>query len=804
MQKLNFLKAKSFLFSFFFLVLLSSGSKLFCQQKTDANIFGDVRSEGEHIPFANVFIEGTSIGTSTDETGHYMLINMPEGKYTLVANALGFESSERVIEIIADKTIEINFELKRKFMTVDEVVVTGTKTFKRQTQNPVIVHVMDSKMINAVQACNISEGLSFQPGLRIEVDCQTCNYTQLRMNGLGGSYSQILINGRPVISPLVGLYGLEQIPANMVERIEVVRGGGSALYGSSAIGGTVNVITRIPQKNAYDVSLTSQLINGEAFDHVINGNISMLSRNRNAGAVVFVSSRSRDAYDHPGITLLSEGTTIVEKDNFSELPELRNNSFGMNLFYKPTPNQKLELNFSSLYEYRYGGEMTGKSAHLALQSEERVHNILMGGADYQLNFNGNNSSVIAYLAGQYTDRDHYTGLYPGVEEFDSDSSFLAAEIQHLQDPPYGYTYNSTLQAGVQINHMLENFIKGSNVITLGTEYLYDDVLDSIPGYFYGTDQTTGNYAGFLQSDWEISRAFTLLLGIRTDKHNLVDHLIFSPRASFLYRYKDYTQFRLTWGTGFRAPQAFDTDMHIAFAGGGISRISLAPDLKEERSNSLSSSVNFDLPKENYIIGFTIEGFYTWLDDAFYLQPIGRDELGEQYQKRNGPGATVKGTTIELRGNYNKIIQLEAGATLQKSLHNEAVETIGGLEPKREFLRTPDHYGYAILTYTPNAKLNAALSTVYTGRMLHAKYSPDPELVPDEYRTSKGFSELNVKIGYTFPLSTLDSGVELYGGIKNMANAFQGDFDNFKNRDSNYVYGPALPRTIYLGLKLKSL
>jgi outer membrane receptor for ferrienterochelin and colicins len=90
--------------------------------------------------------------------------------------------------------------------------------------------VLGKSTLQAVEANNIAEGLNFQPGLRVETDCQTCNYTQLRMNGLGGSYSQILMNSRPIFSPLIGLYGLEQIPASMVERIEVVRGGGSALY----------------------------------------------------------------------------------------------------------------------------------------------------------------------------------------------------------------------------------------------------------------------------------------------------------------------------------------------------------------------------------------------------------------------------------------------------------------------------------------------------------------------------------------------------------------------------------------------
>jgi outer membrane receptor for ferrienterochelin and colicins len=268
--------------------------------------------------------------------------------------------------------------------------------------------------------------------------------------------------------------------------------------------------------------------------------------------------------------------------------------------------------------------------------------------------------------------------------------------------------------------------------------------------------------------------------------------------------KDYTQFRLTWGTGFRAPQAFDADMHIAFAGGGVSRIALNPDLDEERSNSFSGSVNFDYPTEKYILGFTLDAFYTKLKDAFYLQPIGADELGDQFEKRNGPGATVQGATIEVRGNYNKVAQVEAGYTLQTSVHDQPVENIEGLAPKKEFLRTPDQYGYLVLTLNPTKNINASFNSLYTGTMLQAKYSPDESLRPNEYRTAPSYTEFGVKLGYTFSLPSIDSGLEIFGGIKNLTNNYQDDFDNYKNRDSNYIYGPSLPRTIYFGLRLKSL
>ena len=751
-------------------------------QHSDANIFGDVQSEGEHIPFATIHIEGTAIGTATDVTGHYMLIDLEPGTHILMASSMGYITVKQEVTIKQDEVLEVNFELEEETMSIDEVVVTGTKTFKRQTDAAVIVNVIDSKLLEQTQSCNISEGLKFQPGLRVETDCQTCNYTQLRMNGLGGGYSQILINGRPVFSPLTGLYGMEQIPANMVERIEVVRGGGSALYGSSAIGGTVNVITRIPKESSYDMSITSSLINGEAWDNVLSGNINMLTHKHNAGAAVYVNRRVRQAYDHNG-------------DNFSELPQLTANSFGATLFFKPRYNQKLELSFSSLNEYRYGGEMVDRAAYLAMQSEERTHNVLMGGLDYQINFNDENSSFIAYMAGQKTDRDHYTGIFP----YDS-----AGTIDHLTDPPYGFTYNNTLQAGTQVNHRFNDFLGGINVMTAGVEYVYDKVNDTIQAYEYSLDQTTGIFGLFMQSDWEIRKGITFLAGLRADKHNLVDRVIFSPRLSLLYKLKTFTQFRLTWGTGFRAPQAFDADMHIAFAGGGVSRITLSPDLVEERSNSLSGSVNYDKATEKFIAGFTLEGFYTKLNDAFYLQPNGQDEYGDLFEKRNGSGASVQGGTIELRGNYNKLMQLEAGFTLQTSLYDDPIEHIEGEDPRREFLRTPDQYGYVTYSLTPGSRFNASFSGVYTGPMELVHYAGAAEQTVDEYVTTSSFFEFGLKAGYTFKFEVVDSGLEIFAGVKNLTNAFQNDFDTLRNRDSGYVYGPGAPRTFYLGLRLHSL
>ena len=764
------------------LAFLFISSMITAQMTQTGEISGKISLNNEVNSFINIYLDEGELGTVSDVNGNFTIKNIPFGKHILTASYVGYEEATQEIDLNqTNLELDLDFTVKTKNIITNQIVVTGTKTFKRQTDSPVIVNVINSQALNNVQACNLSDGLKFQPGLRVETDCQTCNYTQLRMNGLGGGYSQILINGRPIFSPLTGLYGMEQIPTNMIERIEVVRGGGSALYGSSAIGGTVNVITKIPKKSAYDFNYNFQNINGGATDQMFNGNATILNEKGNVGTSIFVNKRKREAYDHNG-------------DNFSELPELENNSFGANLFFQPTENQKLEVSLSSLNEYRYGGEMVDKPAHQTLQAEERTHNVLIGSLDYQINFNQDNSSFIAYVAGQNTSRDHFTGIAPDGED---------EVLEYLLNSPYGTSKNYTTQGGVQVNHRVGKFLGGSNVFTFGTEYVADDVLDEIEAYNYKVDQLTKNFGAFLQSDWEITPSINLLTGVRADKHNLVDRTILSPRVSLLYKLKNSTQFRATWGTGFRAPQAFDADLHIAFAGGGISRISLSDNLKEERSNSISGSMNYDKVTEHWVAGFTVEGFYTHLNDAFYLQPLGEDEFGERFEKQNGDGSTVKGATIEVRANYDQKAQFEAGFTLQSSRFDTPVENVEGLEAKREFLRTPNQYGYATLSFFPNKNFNTTLNLVYTGSMELAHFAGAPEQEADAYFTSKAFTELSFKTGYTFDLKNMDTGLEFFGGVKNITNAYQDDFDTGKDRDSNYVYGPGTPRTIFVGVRLRS-
>ena len=743
---------------------------------------GKITSDGVEVPFANIIIKDSEVGVSSNKDGFYRFEKLKKGYHQIIISSLGMIKKKLDIDIKVGLNV-IDIDLNTSVYNLDQVVVTGTKTFKRRTQSPVIVNVIDSRKLENVQACNLAEGLKFQPGLRVETDCQTCNYTQLRMNGLTGGYSQILINGRAIFSPLTGLYGMEQIPTNMIDRIEVVRGGGSSLYGSSAIGGIVNVITKIPTRNNYSLGYDYSIINGDTQDKVIYGNATVISDNKNSGATFFVNNRNRGLYDHNG-------------DNFSELPSLKDNTFGATLFLLPSKNQKIEANLGSIHEYRYGGEMIDRVPHFSMQSEERVHDVLLGNLDYQINFNDSKSSFIAYLAAQQTNRTHYTGIRPEIGSAD--------DIIHLENPPYGTSLNTTKQAGFQINHTISKFF-GPNVLTLGSEVVADDVMDEISTYNYVVDQKVVTHGVFFQSDWELTESFNLLSGARFDKHSLLDDIVVSPRLSFLYKLRKETQFRLTYSTGFRAPQAFDTDLHMAFSGGGVSRIILADDLKQERSKSLSASVNYDRATEEYVYGFTFEGFYTHLKDAFYQDPTGNsDAYGDIFVKRNGAGATVKGLTMEFRANLKQKVQLESGFTLQQSLYEEAVEYSENLPLMKEFLRSPDYYGYATLSYNPSAKLSFAANLVHTGAMSVLHLAGAPEQLEDEFLVSPVFNNIGIKSTYIQVLKESGLKIEYSVGVKNLTNDFQQEFDSSKNRDSNFIYGPSLPRTIYFGLTLKSI
>lgn len=330
-------------------ILLLFNTLIKAQSKiTDANIIGDVQCQGEHIPFIHVTVDGTTIGTSTDGTGHYQLINLPVGELTLRVSGVGYKTSAQKVFTEVNKTLEIKFEIEQDVLNIEGVVVTADRSQTNRAEAPVVVTAISPELMESTQSVNIAEGLIFTPGLRTETNCQNCGFTQLRMNGMEGAYTQILMNSRPVFSGLAGVYGLEMVPTNMVERMEVVRGGGSALFGGNAIAGTVNIITKEPSRNSFHIDgrIGAVGIGGKdgssaAADGQLNLNASVITDDRKTGGYIYAMMRNRDSYD-------------ANNDGFTEMVQLENTTFGFNVFNKPGTKSKLSLDGYRISEFRAG------------------------------------------------------------------------------------------------------------------------------------------------------------------------------------------------------------------------------------------------------------------------------------------------------------------------------------------------------------------------------------------------------------------------------------------------------------------
>ena len=735
----------------------------------DGAISGRITSNNSPLPYANIFIKELERGATADQRGEYIIQNIPYGSYTLKVSSVGYKSKSLKVKVGVEETNQnLDISIDEALTSLNEIVVTGSRTARERKDLPIAVDVISSELYEATQSVCLAEGLNYQAGLRIESNCQTCNYTQVRMNGLQGGYTQILINSRPVFSPLTGLYGLEQIPANLIDQVEVTRGGGSALYGSGAIAGTINIITKDPQADFAEININHALIGGESQDNNLNLNLTQINDRENAGLSIYASRRQRQEYD-------------ANDDGFSELPRIMNNSLGLTGFLKPNQKLRIGLSMNAINEQREGGDMLDEAPHKRQQSESRDANILAGNLDIDYHAAANHT-IKTYMGAQYTTRNHYTGF------FNSDG--------------YGNTENHTIQAGLQHNYKF-NILGFSQHLISGFEYQLDDVLDQIPAYGYKIDQTTRQLGAFVQGEVKIMESLTLLGGIRANSHNLVQGVVPAPRAAIMYEFAPLSKIRLSYARGFRAPQAFDADLHIAFAGGGIATNQIDPDLAPEFSNSYTASYDFDHFGTDKAFGFTLSAFYTGIEDVFVYEELNTDENDNMTLfKTNGGQAEVYGISLEMRAKKQGIAELDAGFTIQESLNENVIEWSADIPGTRQFLRTPDHYGYFALTLRPESDLKMFWTGVYTGSMPVPHFGGAPGVDGDRLVNARTFLENNFKLAYTFTMKESESELEFNAGIQNAFNAFQNDFDRGPDRDSNYMYGPTRPRTYFLGVKYR--
>lgn len=737
--------------------------------KSDANVIGHVldKHTKEHLSYITVALKGTTIGTVTDATGHYFLKNLPEGTFTLEVAAVGYKTVRREVTLKKGKTLEEDFEIEEDAVALDGVVVSANRSETTRRTAPTLVNVVELKMFEITNSATLSQGLNFQPGVRVETNCGNCGFQQVRINGLDGPYTQILLDSRPIFGALSGVYGLEQIPASMIERVEVVRGGGSALFGSSAIAGAVNIITKEPVRQTGQLSHTTSLVgrNGRP-DHNTALNASLVTDDHKAGLYIFAQNRHRDGYDHDG-------------DGYTEMPRLKGQTLGFRSYLKTGMYSKLTFEYHHLEEFRRGGDRLDRPPHEANIAEQLEHAIDGGGLKFDLFSPDERQRLAVFASGQRTSRNSYYGTG--------------------QDPnAYGKTADLICMGGAQYVYNFDRLLFMPSSLTAGVEYNRDDLKDNIWGYHRHIRQIVHTGSVFLQNEWKDEK-WGILAGARLDKHTMVDRMIISPRANLRFNPAEYVNLRLSYSSGFRAPQTFDEDLHVESVGGTVAMIERDPNLKEERSHSFSASADiyhcFGAIQTNILV----EGFYTRLSDVFVMNKTGENKDGVIIKERtNGSGANVAGLTLEGKLACPPLWQLQAGLTLQRSRYDEPERWSETAPAATKLFRTPDVYGYFTATYSPVKPLSVALSGTYTGTMpvQHlAGYVPKDVVV-----NTPGFFDMGLKIAYDIKVYG-SATLQLHAGVQNIFAAYQDDFDRGKDRDSGYIYGPSLPRSCYAGLKI---
>ena len=774
---------------------------------TDANIFGHViNSDNEHIPYINISIKNTTVGTVTDATGHYSFKNLKEGTYTLVVSGVGYKSEEKTVTVIKNKTQEVNFSIKEDVLNLNEVVVTSNRSSQSRTEAPVIVSTISTKQLETTQSNVLGEGLNYCTGLRFENDCQNCGFSQIRMNGMEGPYSQILINSRPIFSGLAGVYGLELIPSNMIEKLEIVRGGGSALYGSNAIAGTVNLILKDPKSNSFEAGYNVSLIgtgvsgsNGPVADHNINFNTSLVNDDHTAGIAIYGNSRTRKMFDANG-------------DDYSEIAPMKNTVIGTRLFYRPAYKSKLSVDFFNIREERNGGDKQDYPLHERDIAEAVKHDMKNLALNFDQYFRKSDLLSI-YASGQYLVRDSYYGANQSLNDYgntkdktyalgaqyklDLTSSSLMVGIEnrgdYLIDKKLGYpTYT------IVDNPKAEQKGEEDKIIEVG--HVNNRII---------TDQSLQTIGGFAQYEIKFGK-LKVLAGARLERYSISDAQdskldksgnVFIPRANLMYDITPYLQVRGGYSRGYRAPQVFDEDLHVNTSGAIQVIHKNDPDLKQENSNSMTLSLDFNKNIGGVYTSLLVEAFYTKLENPFQNIVGDMDDNGVvTYTRTNAKkGAKVTGVNIEFKLFPTKKLSFNSGFTIQSSKYDEIQADNFN---KKYFYRTPDSYGFFTVDWKILPCIGMSATGNYTGKMYipyHQGYDDNTEAL----HRSNAFFDAGLKFYYDMKLC---AGVNMqwFAGMKNLFNSFQDDFDKGIGRDPAYVYGPTMPRTFYVGFKIGSL
>ncbi|WP_088324314.1 TonB-dependent receptor [Polaribacter tangerinus] len=687
------------------ILLLFVVTSVFSQNNS---ISGTLTANNTVLPFANVYFKNTRVGTTTDQNGFYQLKNIPPGKYTLVFSSIGFKKLAFDITIVANEQITKNADLKGQD-SLKEIVITGTLRPVSKTDSPVPVEVYSKTFFKKNPTPSIFESLQNINGVRPQLNCNICNTGDIHINGLEGPYTFVLIDGMPIVSGLSTVYGLTGIPQALIERVEIVKGPASTLYGSEAVGGIINIITK-KTTNAPIISTDNM--------------ISSWSETNTDVSLRYNVSKKVNAL--LGINYFRYQNSIDNNhDNFTDVTLQQR----ISIFHKMNFQRKSKKLFSIatryVYEDRWGGEM-----------------------NWEKKYRGTNS---VYGESIYTNRWETFGTY----EFPSTENirFQFSANGHYQDSFYG-TVNYDAKQLIGFGQLVYNKqIGNKHNILFGVAYRYTFYDDST----FATAKKNGitnnpsvvHLPGiFIQDEIAINKQHTLLLGGRWD-YNSIHGTIVSPRINYKWNSKDNKNIvRLSVGNGFRVANVFTED-HAALTGARTVEFDgkLAPE------TSWNTNLNYvkKVTTENVFINIDASAFYTHFSNRI-LPDYETDTNKIIYANLKGYSVS-KGISLQTDLTFTNGLNINAGATLMDVSITENNQKI------RQIL-TERFSGVWSISY----RLNNNITIDYTGNL----YGPMrlPLLGEKDVRKefSPWFSIQNIQVSKKFSNSW-----ELYGGIKNILN-----------------------------------
>lgn len=676
-----------------------------------ATISGKVSNlSGEPLGFSSVAIEGSAMGASTDENGVFTIANVPAGEYKIVASFLGYETNRRRIKLAAGDQLTIDFTLAEAFNTMDEVVVTGTMKEVRRLDSPVPVEVYSPAFFKKNPTPNIYEALQNVNGVRPQLNCQVCNTGDIHINGLEGPYTMVLIDGMPIVSSLATVYGLSGIPNSLVERMEIVKGPASSLYGSEAIGGLINIITKDPGK----APVLSVDVMGTTWEAL---NVDL--------GVKFNASKAASVLT--GVNYYNYDDVIDNNgDNFTDVTIQERVSIFQKWNFKRKDNRLFTLAGRYYWEDRWGGEVAWTQA-------------FRGGDEI-------------YGEAITTERWEFLGQYqlPLVENMMFSFSFNS----HQQNSVYGdIPYIADQKIG--FGQLYWDKKLGKHDLLVGSAVRYTFYDDNTPAT--GGPATDANNSPdeiwlpgiFVQDEITINEKNKMLLGLRYD-YNQAHGNIFTPRLAYKWSITNNDILRLNAGTGFRVVNLFTED-HAALT--GAREVIIAEKLEPEQSYNVNVNYIKKMYSNNGSSGsIELSGWYTYFTNVIFPDYETNDN---QIIYRNLDGSAVtKGISL------NADLTLANGFSflLGGSLMDVSKEENGVSE--RQIL-TERFTGTWSLSYK---FLNNKVAIDYTGNVYGPMLLPllgerDPR--PGE---SPWWSIQNIQLTY--------KGIqkfEFYAGVKNLLN-----------------------------------